>query len=246
MTVKKGVAIVIGASSGIGREVSRRLIADGWHVGVAARREPLLEDLRRICPERVKTAFIDVLSTDAPGRMISLSEQLGGFDLLVYASGVGHKNMLLEPQTEAATVATNAVGFTSMMGTAYRYMACHGGGHIAVISSIAGTRGLGAAPAYSATKAFQTTYIQALEQQARMRRLPIRFTDVRPGFVATALLGGGEGYPMLMSVESVAADIVKSINKGRHVRVIDWRYRLLTAAWRTIPGWLWRRMTWVK
>lgn len=241
-----GTAIVIGASSGIGREVSRLLIAQGWRVGVAARREPLLEELRRICPERVKKAVIDVLSDDAPGRMISLAEELGGFDLLVYASGVGRKNMLLEPEPEAVTVATNAMGFTSMIGAAYRYMADNGGGHIAVISSIAGTKGMGAAPAYSATKAFQTTYIQALEQQACMRRLPIRFTDIRPGFVATPLLGGGEGYPMLMSVESVAADIVKSINKRRHMRVIDRRYRLLTAAWRIIPGWLWRRMTWIK
>ena len=241
-----GTAIVIGASSGIGREVSRLLLAEGWRVGVAARREPLLEEIRRTCPERVTVKAIDVLSADAPDRMIRLAEESGGFDLLVYASGVGYKNMLLEPEPEAATVATNAVGFASMIGAAYRYMVDNGGGHIVVISSIAGTKGMGAAPAYSATKAFQTTYIQALEQQARMRRLPIRFTDIRPGFVATPLLGDGEGYPMLMSVESVAADIVKSINKHRHVRIIDWRYRLLTAAWRIVPDRLWRRMTWVK
>lgn len=241
-----GTAIVIGASSGIGREVSRLLIAEGWRVGVAARREPLLEEIRRICPERVMVKAIDVLSADAPDRMILLAEELGGFDLLVYASGVGRKNMLLEPEPEAVTLATNAMGFASMIGAAYRYMADNGGGHIAVISSIAGTKGMGAAPAYSATKAFQTTYIQALEQQACMRHLPIRFTDIRPGFVATPLLGDGEGYPMLMSVESVAADIVKSINKRRHVRVIDWRYRLLTSVWRIVPARLWRRMTWVK
>lgn len=85
-------------------------------------------------------------------------------------------------------------------------------------------------------------YIEALEQQARLRHLDIHFTDLRPGFVRTDLLGDGKHYPMLMSAESVARDIVKAIRTRRHVCVIDWRYRVLTALWRTIPRWLWRRM----
>lgn len=98
------------------------------------------------------------------------------------------------------------------------------------------------APAYSASKAFCNVYIEALEQQARLRHLDIHFTDLRPGFVRTDLLGDGKHYPMLMSAESVAQDIVKAIRTRRHVCVIDWRYRVLTALWRTIPRWLWRRM----
>jgi short-subunit dehydrogenase len=128
-----------------------------------------------------------------------------------------------------------------MVGTAYRYMASHGGGHIAVISSIAGTKGLGPAPSYSATKALQNTYIQALEQLANTRKLNIRFTDIRPGFVDTALLSGTFRYPMLMRPEAVARDIVSSIHHHRHVRVIDVRYRILTFFWRLIPNCLWRR-----
>ena len=137
---------------------------------------------------------------------------------------------------------TNAVGFTRMIGAAYRYFAAKGEGHIAAITSIAGTKGLGPAPAYSATKAMQATYIQSLEQQARQRGLKIRFTDIRPGFVDTALLNDGFPYPMLMRPEKVARDIVRSVYRHRHVRVIDWRYRILTFFWRLIPRWLWRRM----
>ena len=121
-----------------------------------------------------------------------------------------------------------------------RYMAEHGGGHIAVISSIAGTKGLGPAPAYSATKALQNTYIEALEQLANARKLNIRFTDLRPGFVDTDLLNDGNKDPLLLKKEKVARDIVRSIEKHRHVRVIDGRWRVITFAWRLIPKWLWR------
>ena len=111
-----------------------------------------------------------------------------------------------------------------------------------MISSIAGTKGLGAAPSYSATKAFQNVYIQSLEQQANMRKLPIRFTDIRPGFVDTPLLGDGKKYPLLMDADQVAKDILHAVKQQRHVRIIDWRYRLLVPFWRMIPNWLWRRL----
>lgn len=129
-----------------------------------------------------------------------------------------------------------------MIGEAYRYFATQGEGHIAAITSIAGTKGLGPAPAYSATKAMQNVYLQALEQQAHARGLKIRFTDIRPGFVDTALLDGDFHYPMMLKPEKVAREIVRAINSRQHIRVIDWRYRLLTALWRRIPRCLWRNM----
>ena len=151
---------------------------------------------------------------------------------------------------------TNALGFVRMVGAAFRYFAeaaeasghsavsrVGGGFTIAAITSIAGTKGLGPAPSYSATKALQATYLEALEQQARQRNLPIRFTDIRPGFVDTDLLNDSFKYPMLMRPEAVARDIVRSIKKHRHVRIIDYRYRLLTCFWRLIPRWIWRRIS---
>lgn len=235
-------AIIIGASSGLGLEVARILLNDGWHIGVAARRSVLLLELQRQNPRQVEVETMDITADDAPQRLHSLIEKVGGMQLYFHASGIGKQNHQLDADIELATVETNALGFTRMVGEAYRYMAANGGGHIAVISSIAGTKGLGAAPSYSATKAFQNTYIQALEQQARMRRLDIVLTDIRPGFVATALLGDDCHYPMLMQPASVARSIVKAIYAKRHVAVIDRRWSLLTALWRRIPRWIWRRM----
>ncbi|MBR4644718.1 MAG: SDR family NAD(P)-dependent oxidoreductase [Bacteroidaceae bacterium] len=235
-------AVIVGASSGIGREVAQLLIADGWQLGIAARREEPLMELKAMAPERVEVATIDVTKSDANEQLLSLVERLGGMNLYFHASGIGKQNRDLNTDIELRTMETNAIGFTRMIDTAYRYFAAQGKGHIAAITSIAGTKGLGPAPAYSATKALQSTYLQALEQQAHQRGLNIHITDIRPGFVDTALLSDDFKYPMLMRPENVAQDIVRSINRKRHIRVIDWRYRILTFFWKLLPNWIWRRM----
>ena len=230
-------AIVVGASSGIGLEVAKLLMAQGWKVGVAARRIEQMKDLGAAAVER-----IDVTTDDATEGLQRLISKLGGMDLYFHASGIGKQNRELTADIELATLLTNGVGFTRMIGEAYRYFVKQGSGHIAAITSIAGTKGLGPAPSYSATKAMQNVYLQALEQQARSRGLDIVFTDVRPGFVDTALLAGDFHYPLMLRPEKVAQEIVCAINHRQHIRVIDWRYRILTAVWRRIPRWIWRRI----
>ena len=230
-------AVIVGASSGIGLEVARLFIQRGWTVGVAARRLDLLQTIGAADVEQ-----IDVTSADAPDKLMLLVERMGGMDLFFYASGIGKQNRELTPDIELATVETNGMGFTRMMGCAYRYFAQQGRGHIAAITSIAGTKGLGPAPAYSATKAMQNVYLQALEQQANARKLDIRFTDIRPGFVDTALLSGSFHYPMMLKPQAVAREIVSAVEHNKHIRVIDWKYRLLTALWRRIPRCIWRKI----
>ena len=195
-------AVVVGASSGIGREVARLLLQQGWSVGLAARREEPLHALAHDYPDRAWVQAIDVTRDDAPQALMALIGQMGGIDLYFHAAGVGWQNAALDA-----------------------------------------TKEMGAAPAYSGTKAFQNVYVQALEQQAHMRHLPIRFTDIRPGFVRTDLLGDGQSYPMLMEPRLVARAIVRAIDRRRHVCVIDWRYRVLTFFWQLIPDALWRRVS---
>lgn len=230
-------AIVIGASSGIGMEVARLLLKQNWNVGVAARRVELLKSIGD-----VETEQIDVTKPEATQQLQHLIKRVGGMDLFFYASGIGKQNRELKEDIELATVETNALGFTRMIGEAYRFFAQQGHGHIAAISSIAGTKGLGPAPSYSATKAMQNVYLQALEQLSNTRGMDISFTDIRPGFVDTALLAGDFNYPMMLKTEDVAKEIVHAINKKQHVRVIDWKYRILTALWRRIPKCIWRHI----
>ena len=234
--------VIIGASSGMGLEVAKLLLAEGCTLGVAARREDRLQALKLLAPDRVEVATIDVTADDAAERLRLLIDRLGGMDLFFYASGIGKQNRILSPDIELNTMNTNGMGFTRMIGEAYRYFAEQGHGHIAAITSIAGTKGLGPAPSYSATKAMQNVYLQALEQQANARGLKICFTDIRPGFVDTDLLKGDFHYPMMLKPEKVARQIVKALKNKRHIKVIDWRYALMTAVWRRIPRPIWRHL----
>ena len=162
-------------------------------------------------------------------------------DVFLLSSGIGSQNRDLHSDIELSTVQTNTVGFTQMVVAAYDYFKKHGGGQLAVISSIAGTKGLGAAPSCSATKRYQNTYIEALDQLAQMEKLPIVFTDIRPGFVKTDLLKNDK-YPMLMSPQYVARKIVKAIERKKRRTVIDWRYAVLVFFWKLIPSFVWRRL----
>ena len=186
--------VIMGATSGIGLETAKRCIAAGWRVGAAGRRSEELERLRGLAPQQVETEAIDVTDDAAPAALERLIERLDGMDVYLHVAGVGSQNPQLDPAVELHTVRTNVEGFTRMTTAAYGYFAAHGGGRIAVVSSIAGTRGLGVAAAYSASKRFQNTYIDSLAQLARMQGSKIRFTDIRPGFVATALLRNAD-YP---------------------------------------------------
>lgn len=234
-------AIIIGATSGIGEEVAKLLVQQGWHIGIAGRREEALEKLQATAPGQIVIQRLDVTDPDAPTLLKTFIQKLGGMDLFFLSSGIGSQNPDLEPEIELNTTRTNVEGFTRMVTSAFNYFKTRGEGHIAAISSIAGTKGLGIAPAYSATKRFQNTYIEALAQLSRMQHLNIHFTDIRPGFVATDLLKSGK-FPMLMQANQAAKSIVRALNRKKRVIVIDDRYRVVVFFWRMIPRWLWERL----
>lgn len=234
--------VIVGATSGLGLETARLCIREGWRVGAAGRRIEALETLRAEAPDQVEIEPLDVNRNDAPEHLERLIQRLGGMDIYFHSSGIGSQNTELRPEIELATLRTNGEGFVRMVTAAFGYFRNRGGGHIAVISSIAGTRGLGAAPAYSATKRMQNTYIDALEQLSRMEGCGIRFTDIRPGFVATALLSPKDHYPMLMRPEKVAKRIMQLLKKPRRRVVIDRRYAVLVFLWRLVPAGVWARL----
>ena len=234
--------IIIGATSGIGREVALLYIAQGWKVGIAGRRTAELEALHSLAPEQVSAQALDITQADAAERLHTLIKQVGGMDIFLLSSGIGRQNYALQTETELTTAATNVEGFIRMTNAAYHYFEEQGHGHIAVISSIAGTKGMGAAAAYSATKKFQNAYIDALDQLSRMQKLKISFTDIRPGFVATPLLKSEKKYPMLMKAPDVAKNIVRAIERRKRVAIIDWKFRILVGFWRLIPNYIWLRL----
>ncbi len=235
-------AVIVGATSGIGYEAARLFVQRGWRVAIAGRRREKLEDLQATAPDRICMRVIDVRAENAAEELAALIDELGGMDVYVHSSGIGSQNVILNAGIEEDVVKTNVAGFVRMIDAAFDYFARKGGGHICAITSIAGTKGLGAAAAYSASKRFQNTYLEAVEQLSYMRGCPMRITDVRPGFVDTPFLHDGKRYPMMLSAELVARALVDGVEKNKRVVTVDWRYRLLVFFWRLVPGWVWKRL----
>lgn len=235
--------VIIGASSGLGLAIAESFAAKGWRVGVAARRDEPLAGLQARYPGLVERAVIDITDPSAPALLGALIERLGGMDVFLQAAGVGKQNPGLADEIERTTLMTNCVGFAAMVDTAFNYFRSHPspGNQLAAITSVAGTKGLGMAASYSASKRFGSTYLTALEQLARLEGMTLSFTDIRPGFVATDLLNRSNHYPMLMTVDHAVPRIVRAIERRRRVAVIDRRWWWLVQAWRLIPRWLWIR-----
>lgn len=114
-------AIIIGATSGIGKEVAQRLLSEGWQIGIAGRRQSALEEFRQIAPEQIKIQSLDVTQEDSAGKLNALIHQLGGMDLFLLSSGIGFQNMELNMEIELNTARTNVEGFTRMVDTAFSY-----------------------------------------------------------------------------------------------------------------------------
>ncbi|MCE8179338.1 oxidoreductase [Porphyromonas gingivalis SJD12] len=232
--------VVVGATSGIGLDVARLFISRGWFVGVAGRNTQMLDALKQENPSQVYTAVIDITHSDAPEKLSHLIEEMSGMDVYFHSSGIGYNNPQLDETKELDTLRTNGEGFTRMIGAAYRYFRLRKKGQIVAISSVAATRGMGSAPAYSATKRFQMHYLQSIRQLATTDSLHLTVTEIRPGFVDTPLLRDGK-YPMLMESKIVAQAIVKAVIRRKRLLTFDWRYRLLVAFWRMIPVRIWEK-----
>ena len=234
----------MGASSGIGKAVATNFIESGYDVGIAARRESeLIKIIEKYPDKKIEYETIDVTASNAQDNLKSLIAKLGGLDIYLHVSGIGKQNLNLNATIEYDTCMTNVVGFTSMIDFVYNYFSSNNiHGHIAIVSSIAGTKGLGVAPAYSATKRFQNSYIECLQQLSSINKTKITFTDLRPGFVATPLLNDNNKYPLMMNSDYVAKKIFNAIIQKKQIKVIDWKYRILVYFWKLIPHRLWIKL----
>lgn len=237
--------VIIGASSGIGARVATDFARMGWRVGIAARREDMLKEIKALYPDRIEYMAFDVTAPDAADRFYDLIELIDGMDYLLFAAGCGWQNPDLDSTKDTRTVETNVIGFTRIVTAAYKYFketANNTPGHIAAITSVAGTKGIGVSAAYSASKRYQWTFLQALDQLAHQQHVNVKITDIRPGFVDTPLLDGSRTYPMEMSIDYVAPRIEMAMLKDRRVAVIDSRWAVVTALWKLIPDVLWRHL----
>jgi short-subunit dehydrogenase len=235
-------AIVIGASSGIGRELAIVLSQNGFAVGLMARRIDLLEELRSSLPNPAFSRQADISDySSAMAILENLIEEMGGVDLVVISSGTGFINPDLDWVMEKTTLDVNVTGFTALANVAFRHFVEAGRGHLVGISSIAAIRGSAVAPAYSASKAFMSNYLEGLRIRARKAGLPIVVTDIQPGFVDTAM-AKGQGLFWVAPPQKAARQIHKAIQrKARHAYVTK-RWSVVGYLLKVLPSSLYSKL----
>jgi short-subunit dehydrogenase len=230
-------AIIVGATSGIGRGLAKLLVDNDYLVGITGRRTQLLEEIKSGNPDRyiIKTLDTNHLNT-IPANLAQLAQELGKLDLLVISSGTGDINTELYFDIEKRTIDTNVSGFTAVADWAFNYFQKQKYGQLVAISSIAGLRGNHQAPSYSATKAYQINYLEGLRIKAAKTLLPIFITDIRPGFVNTDM-AKGEGLFWVAPVDKAACQIFKAIRKKKKVAYVTKRWGIIARLLKALPNW---------
>jgi short-subunit dehydrogenase len=237
--VKK--AIIVGATSGIGRQLAKLLTDNNYRVGITGRRSEILEEIKSECPDLYYISAFDVALPSNVQHLEKLLTELGGLDLIVFSSGTGELNEPLDFDIEKRTIDTNIVGFTCVVDWAFNYFKRQGYGHLLGISSVGGHRGSRHSPAYNATKAYQINYLEALRQKATHDNLPICVTDIRPGFVATAM-AKGEGKFWVATAQKAADQIWIAIKKGKKIAYITKRWQIVAVVLKYLPRRLYDRI----
>lgn len=225
-------AIIIGATSGIGRGLAEKFINQGYAVGITGRRAHLLDEMKSENPDHYFTKVFDINHELAMDYIQELIDEMGGLDVIVYSSGIGVLNMELEPSIELKTIDVNVSGFTKVVTFAYNFFKKQGHGHIVSISSVAGLRGDSTHPAYFASKSFQSNYLEGLRIKAR--KTDISITDIRPGYIETDIIDDFDVF-WVAPIDKAIKQMFCAIRKRKQVAYISRRWSIMAAFIKMLP-----------
>ena len=240
-------AIVLGASSGIGEAIARRLAREGYDVALLARRG---DRLQVICDEINESGFgmarayvHDVLMTDQiQGLYRRITSELGGLDLFVYAAGVMFpvSDNLHEPDHDTLVLQVNLIGAVLWLSLVSERFLHAGTGHIVGIGSVAGYRGRRGAPAYAASKAGLHTYLEGLRN--RIAHDSVSVTTVVVGQVATEMLKNTDRILRPISILEAAELIWRGIDGRRQTVFVPAWWAPIALIVRHLPSFVLRRL----
>lgn len=234
--------IIIGATSGIGNGLLKEYATSENKVGIVGRRKDILKEIEADYPANIFPFAADITQTDQTDRAITyFQSKLATIDLVFVCSGTGELNPLLDFKLEYPTLQTNVVGWTYLMDCFYNILRQQGFGHLVAITSIGGLRGEAQAPAYSASKAYQINYLEAMRKKAYKECRAVNITDVRPGLVDTRM-AKGENLFWVMSVEKVVSQIADGIKQKKSKVYITKRWHILAIINKNLPYFLYKKM----
>ena len=227
--------VIIGATSGIGKALFEKYANGSNRIGIIGRRTHLLDELHQKYPSTTIPTQADITHLEEIEQAIrTLHDVLGKIDLAIVCAGIGEINTTLDYAVERPTIDTNVVGWTFVIDLLYHVFEQQGHGHLVAITSAGGLRGEPIAPAYSATKAYQINYMEAVRKKAFKNGRHITVTDIRPGLVDTAM-AKGEGLFWVMPVEKVAGQIIAAIRKQKSIAYVTRRWHVLAVINKFLP-----------
>jgi short-subunit dehydrogenase len=250
--VRRPRAIVIGASSGVGAALTRRLALSGYLVAAVARRQDMLEELCNSINAGLPAGDNQVVwpyahdvtnFEEVPELFQEIVRNLGGLDLIVYAAAVqdavGTQEFNFDK--DQAMINTNLLGAIAWLNQAAIRFERARSGQIVGVSSIAGERGRVAAPAYNTSKAGLNTYLEALRNRLSLRGVTV--TTIKPGFVETRLLENASKTFWVISPEEAAKQIHTAISRRQQTVFVPKRWLMVSLIIRHIPSFIFRRLS---
>ena len=236
-----GKVIIIGATSGIGRELATIYATQGYFVGISGRRNELLLSLQNKFPKNIVIECFDVIQKENIPHLQTLIQKLDGFDILIYNSGYGEISKALDWGIEKNTTEVNVNGFVEIVCYAFNYLVNQGHGQIASTSSIASIRGNSMAPAYSASKAFESIYMEGLWLKGKKLKKNVSVTDIQPGYVATHLAKGNKKF-WEATPQKAAQQIYEAISKKKKRTYITKRWWIVAKIIKWLPLFIYKRL----
>ena len=234
--------VIIGATSGVGKTLFEKYANENNRIGIIGRRAHLLDELYQKYPSKTIPTKADITNLEEIEQAINaLHKEMEYIDLAIVCSGTGDINATLDYSIERPAIDTNIVGWTFVIDMLYHILEQQGNGHLVAITSAGGLRGEVMAPAYSATKAYQINYVEALRKKAFKNGEHIIVTDIRPGLVDTAM-AKGEGLFWVMPVEKVARQIISAIRKKKSQAYVTRRWHILAIINKNLPFFLYKRL----
>jgi short-subunit dehydrogenase len=230
--------IIIGASSGIGQALATVFSEKGYEVGLIARRLELLHDLQKELKTKSYIKQVDITNTLAAITEVqSLIQEMRGVDIFIINSGVCYNNPEINWDKDEKTIEVNVLGFSAMAHVALTYFLKKNDGHLVGISSVSALRGESFTPAYSASKAFVSNYLQGIRYRMAQEKKAIYITDIRPGWVDTDMAKGEKTFWMT-SPKEAALEIFSAINQKRSHAYITSKWRFYAWLAKFAPEWL--------
>jgi len=235
-------AIVIGASSGMGRELVKKLCLQGYKVAATARRLDQLISLKDEISGEVVIKQMDISNYEETIDVLQeLIAELSKVELIIISAGVLIWNSELDYKKDLDVIAVNVAGFTVVANFAVNYFIEQNKGHLVMISSISGLRGSDKAPSYPASKAYTSNYLQGLRKKVVKSNKDITITDIKPGYVQTSMVDGSKSFWMA-TVDVATEQIINAIRTKTSHAYVTKRWRLMAWLMKTLPNWIYHKL----